>query len=79
MCVPADPDNEVSRHMAIPTLDQDGRVPPGRHPAAMPEIEDVFVERAPHPDRRRLNFDAFEATGGNLFTDNAAGRLGPVT
>jgi len=46
--------------MAIPTLDQDGRLPPGRHPATMSEIAHIFVERAPHRARRRLIFDAFD-------------------
>ncbi|MCI3932098.1 DUF6932 family protein [Streptomyces sp. AN091965] len=44
----------------IPALTGGGLLPPGRHPATIAEIEDFFVERAPHADHRRRIFRAFQ-------------------
>ncbi|MFJ9624688.1 DUF6932 family protein [Streptomyces sp. NPDC101181] len=44
----------------IPALSSGGLLPPGRHAASMAEIEEVFVERAPHTDHRRRIFRAFQ-------------------
>ena len=44
----------------IPALTSSGLLPPGRHRSTMEEIAEVFVERAPHTERRRRIFRAFE-------------------
>jgi hypothetical protein len=44
----------------IPALTDSGLLPPGRHPATMREIEEVFVDRAPHSAHRRRIFRAFQ-------------------
>jgi Family of unknown function (DUF6932) len=44
----------------IPALTEGGLLPPGRHAATFAEIKELFVERAPHAERRRRIFRAFE-------------------
>ncbi|MFG2906144.1 DUF6932 family protein [Kitasatospora sp. NPDC048286] len=43
----------------IPAL-TNGLLPPGRHPATMAEIEEIFVSAAPHAKHRKRIFRAFE-------------------
>jgi hypothetical protein len=42
----------------LPMLDAEGRLPPGRHPATLDEVHDLFVTRAPYRDQREVIFDA---------------------
>ncbi|GLW59281.1 DUF6932 family protein [Kitasatospora phosalacinea] len=44
----------------IPELTVAGVLPPGRHLATFAEIDELFVKQAPHADRRRRIFRAFE-------------------
>ncbi|MGW6275513.1 DUF6932 family protein [Streptomyces sp. NPDC055060] len=44
----------------IPALTDSGLLPPGRHSATMAEVEEIFVEAAPHSSRRRSIFRAFQ-------------------
>ncbi|MGW0856012.1 DUF6932 family protein [Streptomyces sp. NPDC002690] len=44
----------------IPALTESGLLPPGRHAATLAEIKEIFVDRAPHVERRRRIFRAFE-------------------
>ncbi|WP_416959511.1 DUF6932 family protein [Streptomyces sp. Agncl-13] len=44
----------------IPALTDSGLLPPGRHISSMAEIEEIFVEAAPHSTHRRRIFRAFQ-------------------
>ncbi|WP_394297268.1 DUF6932 family protein [Streptomyces rimosus] len=44
----------------IPALTESGLLPPGRHAATMDEIEQLFVDQAPHAGHRRRIFRGFE-------------------
>ena len=45
--------------MTLPPMDPDGRLPAGRHPASLSDLEDRFVHRAPHAAHRALIWRGF--------------------
>jgi hypothetical protein len=46
--------------MALPPLDADLRLPPGRHAASLAEVESLFVVAAPNQPRRRHLWTAMQ-------------------
>lgn len=44
----------------IPSISQEGLLPPGRHSATLDEVKEIFVERAPFSDERRIIFSALD-------------------
>ena len=59
--------------MTLPPLDADHRLPPGRHPATLAEVEALFVLAAPNRARRERLWTAM-----SLHMDAVRDTFGPV-
>jgi hypothetical protein len=44
----------------LPALTADGLLPPGIHSATLAEVEELFVNNAPHADHRRVIFSGLD-------------------
>lgn len=60
--------------MALPPLDAQLRLPPGRHPAMLAEVEQLFVKSAPNRARRERLWRAMR-----LHMEEARDTFGPAS